>query len=162
MEGMRVDLRIRDGAETFALELKYKTRNAEIRHDNETFVLQNHAAQDIGRYDFLKDVTRLETLAGRGKMHVGYAIMLTNDQRYWNKGRSGTVDEAFKLHDGREITGRLGWGAAAGDGTIKGRESPLEIQKNYLLEWRDYSAVVNPPFKYLAISVGDSSAIAAA
>ena len=46
--------------EVLAIELKYKTRGLSVLVNGEEFFLKDHGAQDIGRYDFLKDVRRLE------------------------------------------------------------------------------------------------------
>ena len=43
---------IQDDTET-AIELKYKTKKMDISIAGEQFALQNQAAQDIGRYDFV-------------------------------------------------------------------------------------------------------------
>src|SRR5579863_7305468 len=45
---------------TYAIELKYKTRKLDAIYNGEEFRLLNQGAQDIGRYDFIKDITRLE------------------------------------------------------------------------------------------------------
>src|SRR5216117_509431 len=39
-----------------AVELKYKTRALAVTIDDEDYRLTNHNAQDLGRYDFIKDV----------------------------------------------------------------------------------------------------------
>ena len=45
-----------------AIELKYKTREATLTHEGERYNLLRQGAHDLGRYDFLKDVQRLENL----------------------------------------------------------------------------------------------------
>ena len=42
-----------------AVELKYLTRGLNFEHEGEHFTLRNQGAQDIRRYDFLKDIERL-------------------------------------------------------------------------------------------------------
>src|SRR5438093_9584716 len=81
-----------------AIELKYKTRALTFTVGSEEFILMNHSAQDIGRYDFIKDVQRLEAFVGARTGAVGYAILLTNDSAYWTSGRNpGSVDASFRL-----------------------------------------------------------------
>jgi hypothetical protein len=90
------------------LELKYKTRSLITMERGETFYLQNHGAQDIGRYDFVKDLWRLETMVANSAHAVGYAVMLTNDSSYWTRSRNTlTVDRDFRLHEDRELHGSL-------------------------------------------------------
>jgi hypothetical protein len=124
---------------------------------DEPFNLLNHSAQDIGRYDFLKDVQRLEQIVSGQENIVGYAIMLTNDNSYWSAAKSDlTVDANFRIHDGRVITGVLSWGRKASAGTMKSREQPIDIRGQYTMKWRDYSAPGSGAygiFKYLIVRI---------
>ena len=129
-----IDIWIKYNDKIHAIELKYKTRKIDVTHLEETFYLLNHYAQDWGRYDFLKDIVRLESFNV-----IGYAIMLTNDDRYWQKGRRATIDTAFRIHEGRTIEGTLTWGENAAEGTTRGRTDPLQLRGIYSLQWRDYS-----------------------
>ena len=123
-----------------AIELKYPTRPAVIHYEGEEFDLKDHSAQDLGRYDFCLDISRLERVTTSGRAENGYAVLLTNDYLYWNPpSRRDTNDAEFRLHEGRNITGTLAWGPRTGAGTMKGRETPLEIRGDYRMEWRDYS-----------------------
>lgn len=69
---------------TYAIELKYKTRKLDVTYCGEEFHLLNQGAQDIGRYDFIKDIARLERFVAGHPKTIGYAIMLTNDNGYWH------------------------------------------------------------------------------
>ncbi len=123
-----------------AVELKYKTRGLSIQIGNEQYHLKNQSAQDIGRYDFLKDVQRLERVGAQHQNFKGYAILLTNDSAYWVKSTDfKTVDADFRLYDGRVIEGVLAWSDKASDGTKKNRERAIELQGKYRLCWTDYS-----------------------
>ncbi len=48
----------------------------------ESFTLLDHGAQLLGRYDFLKDVSRLQQVVAVNPAVRGYAILLTNDSSY--------------------------------------------------------------------------------
>lgn len=123
-----------------AVELKYKTRGLSVKIGDEQYRLRDHSAQDVGRYDFMKDIQRLEQVAVAHQNITGYAILLTNDSAYWvEPANHSTVDANFRIHDGRIVEGILAWGAKASDGTKKDREQPLELQGKYLLQWVDYS-----------------------
>lgn len=81
----------------------------------ELFSVQNHGAQDLGRYNFIRDVWRAETIVEHSAKVAGHALMLTNDPSYWSPPRnSHTVDSEFRLHDGRELQGSLNWGSRGG------------------------------------------------
>lgn len=139
------------------IELKYKTRALNIGVGTERFGLKNQSAQDIGRYDFIKDIRRLEQVLTKQKNSVGYAILLTNDSAYWKTpGSNRTVDADFRLHNGRTLEGTLGW-QGAGAGTTRGRESPIVLQAQYPLQWQDYSelsATSYGKFRCLVVRVG--------
>lgn len=125
---------------TLAIELKYKTRRLLANVGEEAFYLSDQSAQDTGRYDFLKDIQRLEQFVDKHNRAIGYAIMLTNDSSYWKTPRdSQTVDANFQIHDGKVITGELRWGVGASKGTMESREKPIAIRNTYTLLWQDYS-----------------------
>jgi len=103
-----VDITAHVAGQTYAFELKYKTRAAEVEIAGESFALQDHGAQPLGRYDVLKDVTRLESLVEKSANTRGDVIFLTNDSAYWSEPRSTTdTSVAFSLHNDRLLSGRL-------------------------------------------------------
>jgi hypothetical protein len=145
------------------LELKYLPRllHAQVQvaeGEYEAYDLRDQA-REWGRYDFLKDITRIETWVAectqRCPEAVGYAILLTNDQSYWNKlNDENAKDYAFQLHDNRTIAGgeALTWGERATESDVEGRKEPIVLRWSYTLRWRDYSKIAPP----LAKPVGRS------
>lgn len=157
-ERIFVDLWIKDESENnFAIELKYKTRKFEETVYNEKFKLMDQSAQDLGRYDYLKDVERLEKIVSTHEKTTGFAIILTNDSGYWNiPTNSDTVDADYRIFDGNIIHGKLKWAEHASNGTIFGRTTPLNISGNYSLKWNDYSQIGNTnrgKLRYLALKI---------
>jgi len=137
---LHIDVWVAYQGAVLAVELKYKTRGLSIQVGNEQYHLKSQSAQDIGRYDFLKDVQRLERVGAQHQNFTGYAILLTNDSAYWAKPtNSTTVDADFRLNDGRVIEGVLAWSDKASDGTKKNRERAIELQGKYRFRWTDYS-----------------------
>lgn len=137
-----LDLWIESSGHAHAIELKYPTRKLEVVEHGERFSLRNHAAVDPHRYDFVKDVERLERVAGARPNSTGYAICLTNDSAYWNPThRSDTGGHAFRMHEGARLTGTLEWSAHAGAGTVGQRNRPLRLAGTYTLRWREYSVL---------------------
>ena len=137
---LHVDLWIKNQDMFFAIELKYKTRGLSINLRNEHFYLKNQSAQDIGRYDFLHDIERLELVSSEIKDVIPFAIILTNDSAYWsNQGIKNTVDSDFRLYNGRNLTGQLKWGSQASEGTKKNREQPITLRHNYHVSWKRFS-----------------------
>ena len=140
----------RDGR--LAVELKYWKKRLDLRLGDEHFVLKNQGAHDISRYDFWKDVWRLERLIDAGLADAGVAIVLTNDPGYWRRGRDGTIDAAFRLHEGRVASGRLAWSERAGAGTTRGRTSPIDLRGEYVVRWHDYS-VPGPGLAFRSLTI---------
>lgn len=135
-----IDVWIENQDEILAVELKYKTRDLSISFENKRYQLKNQSAQDCGRYDFIKDIQRLEHMSSEQSNFIGYAILLTNDSSYWTKpANHETVDADFRIHDGRVIEGVLNWGVNASDGTKKGREQALVLKNKYVVQWEDFS-----------------------
>lgn len=137
-----VDVVLNADQDATAIELKYKTRRLEATIQGEAFRLKDQGAQDIGRYDFFKDVARIEQLIARGQASRGLAMFLTNDSSYWKPLRDDNVGfAAFSMHQDRTVQGCLEWGERAGPGTRKNREESIIIEKQYRLEWTDFSQI---------------------
>jgi hypothetical protein len=154
--GVRLDVLVSLNDVRVAFELKYLLRNLTTTWDGEEFVLPSQAAQDVRRYDFIKDIIRLENVVPDGA-DVGYAIAVTNDPSYWNlSGRTQVTDAAFRIHEGRELSGALAWAETTGAGTMRKREKALSLRRTYLTTWRDFSRVEGagyPEFRYLSVEV---------
>lgn len=141
-----------------AIELKYKTRGFHVEVGGEAFRLLDQSAQDLARYDFLKDIHRLERIVSSMNDVVGYAIFLTNDSAYWKSPRNrGTVDADFRIHQGRVLNGNLRWGSGASKGTMRSREEVILLKGVYGLNWQDYSEPDKASygkFRYLLVKIG--------
>ena len=154
---LHLDMLVRTADEALAIELKYKTVKLEHGHSGEDYALASQSAQDVGRYDFIKDVWRLEEITQVIPNCRGWAILLTNDSSYWKATkRPSTVDAEFRLPDGGSLQGTRGWGQLASAGTMKNREKPIVLRSNYKLRWADFSQPTdqrNGQFRYLGIEV---------
>ena len=138
-----------------AIELKFATRKLECERSGEYFSLRDQSAQDVKRYDFLKDIQRLEQVVRDGKAESGFSVLLTNDHLYWKEPKHrNTTDADFRLHDERIVAGgkSLRWSKHTSPKTQKGREK-LCLKESYRLHWKDYGMGRNPQFRYLAVSV---------
>lgn len=151
----RIDIVINAEGRKYALELKYKKRTLNLALNDEKFSLSNDGAQDIGRYDFVKDIVRLERYVLSEENTIGYAILLTNDDLYWKESVRGVSSAAFFLHEGRTIdsSAPLAWHESTGEGTMKGRHEPFTLRTNYTIHWKDYSAIAGSQFRYLLLTV---------
>jgi hypothetical protein len=141
-----------------AVELKYFTRAVDLVVGGERFELLNQGAQDISRYDFVRDVERVESVVKAEAGIEGYVLALTNDSSYWRVPTQprATVDAAFRIHEGSTLTGRLDWATSAGAGTTRGRVRAHDLLGSYQLHWTDYSRVGDRPagtFRYLLVGI---------
>lgn len=155
-----VDIWATDNETNLAIELKYKTAKFDSVYDGEEFHLTNHGAQDIGRYDFIKDIGRLERFVKFHANTIGYAILLTNDIGYWKATkRLMTADAGFRIHESRVLSGELGWNDRAGPGTMKGRENPLLLSGAHSIAWADYKDIPGKGpgmFRYVLLEINRS------
>ena len=160
---MHIDIWAADRESILALELKYKTRGLRTTVEGEPFDLTNQSAQDCGRYDFLKDVQRLEGVVSQLDGITAYALLLTNDSAYWTSPSSNaTCDASFRLHENRTASGELRWEARTSPGTMRGREDPIIIRGAYRLLWQDYSQPTTASrgkFRYLLVKVDEGRGI---
>ncbi len=155
---VHIDICVLFKNEIIPIELKYLKKGLKFQENDEQFDLRDNGAQDISRYDFLKDVQRIEyfkqSLPG---VKQGYVILLTNDPAYWATSiHKNTIDNSFRIEEGKLITGKLAWSEYAGQGTMKGREKPIEIEGCYRVQWYDFSFVNSSSagtFRYLIIDV---------
>ena len=107
--------------------------------------LPHQSANDISRHDVVKDITRVEAILADRYADFDCVLVLSNDRSYWQPPlRAGSIDAAFRLHEGRVLAGTLSWAARAGAGTTKGRDAPLHLADRYVCRWRDYSRVGFP------------------
>ena len=143
-----------------AIELKYPTRKLNWTTDlGERFSLAT-GARDVARYDFLKDIQRIERIVeGNLPAYCGFAVLLTNDPSFWDpkKSRTDVVDAEFHIYEGRGIgDSEMGWSSRASDGTKRSREEPIKLSHSYALNWQDYSHFGKKPgekFRYVAVAV---------
>ncbi len=160
-KSMHLDFLVRTAERTMAIELKYKTKKLSVDVDGEEFRLRSHGAQDSGRYDFIKDICRLENITASINNCEGWAILLTNESTYWKQPRTNTtVDAAFHINEGRILHGKLAWTEKASAGTKRNRETDLNVEGKYTLNWNDFS-IANTEhygkFRFLAVPVPRST-----
>lgn len=151
-----IDILIRNGDEEMALELKNLCQRVEHEIDGEQFALKPQGAQDIRRYDVLKDIGRMEQFLAVRPSASAAVVVLSNDPYYWTgPKREGTCDAAFALREGRTVTGVLAWADHAGPGTKRGRESSIALKGSYAMNWRNYSRIDGRfgEFRFLYIPV---------
>lgn len=145
------------------IELKYKTKKLDtcVDVDGEKYDLTQQGAHNIGRYNFRKDIYRVEKqLEQLDNAEVGYVLKITNDLAYINNdvSETGNLDKNFSCHEGATIeSGERHWHYKGTDKKhwtiIKGQRFLLDLKNDYPVRWETYSNVKNSEFKYCLIEV---------
>lgn len=175
----RIDIVIADNNGSYiAIELKYNT--CKLICENPKLELIEQGGSNNVRYDFLKDVTRIEHLKCKTSDHIkkynenltkcikGYTILLTNEKKYWEKSKQTGDGRKYKynnfcISDEDEIHGKLSWEITPKERTNKDkkRDANLEIRGTYYPKWEEYCEVEpeenkdknKSVFKYLLLEI---------
>lgn len=147
------DIVIKGDGKFCVIELKYKTKAKDVRFDGKMFSLKTHGAQDLGRYDFLKDVERIEHYKkSNANFDCGYSVIITNDSVYWTREGLNKIYQSFALNEGRIIPNRhLDWINAKVESVGKSRENGLQIDGSYTIKWLPESSIND--FRYLILDI---------
>ena len=155
----KIELDILAVAEGLGIELKYKTKEAQLTVNNEDFNLRNHGAQNLGRYDFFDDIRRVQELKRSGLLNRGIVVFLTNDPTYWNQSTRRNLSTQFSMNEGRIINQKttLGW---EGNPTVRSVTkkrlapfNPITIEHKIELSWKSYSNIGVSEFKFLLVEI---------
>lgn len=167
-----VDIVIKDNNQYHYIELKYQTSECNAKDAfGGTMVLKNQAAEDLMRYDYLKDILRLYDIAINhpARFGGGFAILLSNDKLMYKAPPiyRNTLDYQFRIHDRRgvikdpyPIPGKVTWKSMRSDHwTKKGERSLVFTLPTISTNWDTYLQFVdingkNQDFKYLINEVG--------
>lgn len=128
-----------------AIELKYKTPQKICFYETKfgKFITLSQGAYDLGAYDFLEDISRLEKINTRYfpngiKISKGYCIFLTNDKNYRFNDFSGSkIWKNYSLRTDK-LRGELPIGST--EIPYLKRYEPLILENDYPLSkyWHDY------------------------
>lgn len=150
-----LDLVVTLNNQIVVIELKYKKTAITIEVYNEIFSLKSDSALDISRYDYLKDIERIENYVDRNNGSIGYAIMISNEDIFWREMKPGQNSEAFFIHEGRLLPKglELRWHTKASKGTMFGRTKSLTLKDEYIMNWKDYSILGDGRYKKFKVLV---------
>lgn len=139
---LRLDIVVKKDGEYCPVELKYKTKKVErqiARFDeelhNKFVVMKNQGAQDLGMYDFWKDVRRVELVRNRFE-HVkgGLAVFVTNDELYTKGSKESSNNYLFNMDAGKAHPRQKHW--AKPESTCAKTHPNFEVEREYGIEWR--------------------------
>ena len=137
---LRMDVLVRKGKEFLPIELKYKTKTVRkklLRFGEsvaeEVEVMKNQGAQDLGMYDFWKDVRRIEIVRKRFKaIKSGLAVFVTNDPAYLKAGRDTSNHILFSMTEGTH--GKEKHWLDKESACCK-THPDFEVEKDYFIHW---------------------------
>ncbi len=138
---LRLDIVVKKGDEYCPVELKYKTKKVERKisrfdeemHDN-VVVMKNQGAQDLGMYDFWKDVRRVELVRNRfERVKGGLAVFVTNDAFYTKGSKPTSNNHQFSMAEGMHSPIKH-W--ANPESTCAKTHPNFEVEREYSIEWR--------------------------
>jgi hypothetical protein len=125
----------------YPIEIKFKTVSQQVPLNffgTSTFTtLGHHGAQNIGCYDFWKDIRRLELIEENfNSVNKGIMLFVTNDESYLLPPRNHDVGYAqFSIEDYRIVKSgqTLNWNGAL---SISINRPPIKLNREYVLNWK--------------------------
>ena len=137
-----IDIVIEKDNVFYPIEIKYKTRAQFIPllifGQNENIILGQHGAQNIGCYDFWKDVKRLELFEQNFEnVERGIMLFVSNDFTYQNAPLNQNVGYTqFSIHNGRNIPLNtfLNWN---GNLAVANGRPGLQMIHPYIINWNE-------------------------
>ncbi len=143
---LRMDIVVRKGEEYLPIELKYKTKSVDNKTllrfgedinaaEGETFeIMKSQGAQNLGMYDFWKDVRRLELVRNRYEHVVGgLAVFLTNDPFYTKPTKESSNNYKFGMQNGTHSCDKH-W--QRDTSTTEGRAG-FDLDSECTIQWQD-------------------------
>ncbi len=138
------DIVVESHGQYACVELKYAT--ARLRDSLMLFdeplrgneeIIKTQAASNLVMYNYWKDVRRIEVIAEKfHNVAGGVALLVTNDNSYWDKPRTGAKYLPFSTHEGQEIhPGTLAWNGQVSSEILKSH-MPFRISGCYGCNWR--------------------------
>lgn len=137
-----IDIVLEKNGKFYPIEIKYKTVAQDLPFSvfgqDVTVSLGQHGAQNIGCYDFWKDVKRIELFEHAFQnVERGVVLFVSNDRAYQNEPLKPSVGYAkFSIHQGRAIpiNSVLNWN---GNLAVANGRPKLITNYAYNLNWID-------------------------
>lgn len=155
---LRLDIVVKKDGEYCPVELKYKTKKVErqiARFDEELnkkfVVMKNQGAQDLGMYDFWKDVRRVELVRNRfERVKGGLAVFVTNDEFYTKGSKETSNNYLFNMDVGKAHSKQKHW--AKPESTCAKTHPNFEVEREYTIEWH-HREIDSVDFHYCIVTI---------
>ena len=147
-----LDILVLMNGKAYPIELKYKTANLTYldKSSNDYYNLVTVGAQNLGSYDFWKDVYRIEQMASVIKgFERGFTVWLTNDSTYESRDNKDSQYYDFAVYEGKKAESPLNWKIRKDnayvyvdednpDDSKKSRQDALTLHGSYTIHWQCY------------------------
>ena len=154
---LRLDIVVKKDGEYCPVELKYKTKKVErqiSRFDEllgeKVVVMKTQGAQDLGMYDFWKDVRRVELVRNRfERVKNGLAVFVTNDAFYTKGSKTTSNNYLLNMNEGVHSTQKH-W--TNPESTCAKSHPDFEVEREYTIEWHE-RGVDGVEFYYCIVTI---------
>ena len=155
---LRLDIVVKKDGKYCPVELKYKTKKVErqiSRFDEflseKIIVMKEQGAQNLGMYDFWKDVRRIELVRNRFKSVCGgLAVFLTNDVFYTKGSKPSSNNHLFSMIGNVLHSTKKHWSNP--NSTCAKTHPNFEVEKAYDIEWHSRK-IDDIDFYYCIVSI---------
>ena len=155
---LRLDVVVKKDSEYCPIELKYKTKKVERRISRfdevlseEVVVMKNQGAQDLGMYDFWKDVRRVELVRNRfNNVKNGLAVFVTNDTFYTKGSKETSNNYLFSMTEGKPHTTQKHW--LKPESTCAKTHPDFDVEKEYQVKWNQQT-IDGVDFYYCIVTI---------
>lgn len=96
-EAMHIDIVLMNETEFIPIELKYKTKGIEKELSKELYKFKHYGAYPDNCCRYIEDIRRIKRLKEHRKFKAGYAIFLTDDEKYVDIFKCGYVGRKKKI-----------------------------------------------------------------
>ena len=146
---------ISNGKPSYALELKYVKATSQHVVSGEAFNLPDSLSDSY--YYACKDVARMERFVAENPSASAGVLVLSNRRLSWTDWPHERGCHAFRLSEGRALSGSLDWPADRNRNRLaRDMRESIELRGSYPLVWRDYGSgdeSRGSEFRYLLIDV---------
>ena len=154
---LRLDIVVKKDGEYCPVELKYKTKKVERQIsrfnemlDDKVVVMKNQSAQDLGMYDFWKDIRRVELVRNRFKnVKGGLAVFVTNDRLYTKASRENSNNYLLNMTEGKHSAIKH-WQNE--DSACAKTHPSFKVEQEYSIEWHERE-IDNILFYYCVVNI---------
>ena len=113
--------------------------------------MKNQGAQDLGMYDFWKDVRRVELVRRRfDRVKGGLAVFVTNDPLYTKASKPTSNNYLLNMAEGTPHSKQKHW--LNPESTCAKTHPNFDVEQEYTIKWHSRE-IDNVVFHYCVVSV---------